>query len=96
MPTAKASSGAIAGGIVLGAVIGLLCVFGILIAVNFLHPMTMALQHGRDQSSLGRKVMVDAGLADAEAVGDVLVAEGAVAASLDQRLGEIENLFGGF
>ena len=41
-------------------------------------------------------MIVDAGFADAEAVGNVLIAEGAVAAGLDQRLGEIEDLFGGF
>jgi len=35
------------------------------------------------------------GFPDAEAVGDVLIAERAVAAGLDQRLGEIEDLFGG-
>jgi hypothetical protein len=29
-------------------------------------------------------------------VGNVLIAEGAVAARLDQRLGGIEDLFGGF
>ena len=38
---------------------------------------------------------MDAGLSDPEAVCDVLIAEGAVAARLDQHLGEIEDLFGG-
>ena len=38
---------------------------------------------------------MDAGLADAERIRDVLITEGAVAAGLDQRLGEIEDLFGG-
>ena len=55
----------------------------------------VAVDHGNAEIGLGREVIVDAGLADAEAVGDVLIAEGAVAAGLDQRLGEIEDLFGG-
>ena len=55
----------------------------------------VAVDDGDAEIGLGREVIVDAGLADAEAVGDVLVAEGAVAAGLDQRLGEIEDLLGG-
>ena len=42
-----------------------------------------------------REMIMDAGLADAETVGDVLIAECAVAAGLDQHLGEVEDLFGG-
>jgi len=40
-------------------------------------------------------MIVDARLRDAERVRDVLIAEGAVAARLDQRLGDVENLLGG-
>ena len=50
---------------------------------------------GDSKVGLGGEMIVDARLADAEAIGDVLVAEGAVAACLNQRLGEIEDLFGG-
>ena len=55
----------------------------------------VAVDDGNAEIGLGREMVVDAGLADAEAVGDVLVAEGAVAARLDQRLGKIEDLLGG-
>ena len=58
-------------------------------------PDDVAVDDGDAEIGLGREMIVDAGLADAEAVGDVLIAERAVAARLDQRLGEIEDLFGG-
>jgi hypothetical protein len=43
-----------------------------------------------------KRASLSAGLADAERVRDVLIAEGAIAAGLDQRLGEVEDLLGGF
>ena len=55
----------------------------------------VAVDDRNPEIGLGREMIMDAGLADSEAVGDVLVAEGAVAAGLDQRLGEIEDLLGG-
>ena len=57
--------------------------------------LDIAVDHGNPEFGLRSKMVVDAGLADAEAVGNVLIAERAVAAGLDQRLGEIEDLFGG-
>jgi hypothetical protein len=54
----------------------------------------VAIDDGNAKVGFRREVVVDAGLADAERVGDVLVAEGAVAARLNQRLGHVEDLFG--
>ena len=54
----------------------------------------IAIDHRLSQVGLRREVIVDAGLADAQGLGDIGIAEGTVAARLDQRLGEIEDLVG--
>src|SRR5690349_22635448 len=49
----------------------------------------------RRSSDLGREVVVDRGVAHAELHGDVVVAEGVVAAALEQVLGRVEDLLAG-
>jgi hypothetical protein len=52
----------------------------------------IAIDDGHAELGLRRKMIVDARLGEAERVRDILIAEGAVAARLDQRLGEVEDL----
>jgi hypothetical protein len=52
----------------------------------------VAVDDRQAEIGLRREVIVDAGLADAEGVGNVLVAERVVAARLDQRLGDVEDV----
>src|SRR5262249_59184325 len=54
----------------------------------------IAIDDGHAELGLRWKMIMDARLGEAERVRDVLIAEGAVAARLDQRLGEVEDLLG--
>ena len=57
--------------------------------------LDIAIDDGNAQIGFRRKMIMDAGLGHAERIGNILIAERAVAARLDQYLGEIEYLFGG-